>query len=52
MDVTKSDVAEWDFSAEGVADVLAKTGAKSIKAFLGLNSSDWSLPIHQQHLQP
>ena len=31
------------FKAAGVADVLAKTGAKSIKAFIGVNSSDWSV---------
>lgn len=35
--------ASITFKAAGVADVLAKTGAKSIKAFLGLNSSDWSV---------
>ena len=35
--------ASITFNVEGVADVLAKTGAKSIKAFLGLNSSDWSV---------
>lgn len=31
------------FKAAGVADVLAKTGAKSIKAFIGVNSNDWSV---------
>ena len=35
--------ASITFKVAGVADVLAKTGAKSIKAFLGLNSSDWSV---------
>ena len=35
--------ASITFKVAGVADVLAKTGTKSIKAFLGLNSSDWSV---------
>ena len=35
--------ASITFKVAGVADVLAKTGAKSIKAFIGVNSSDWSV---------
>ena len=35
--------ASITFKVAGVADVLAKTGAKSIKAFIGVNSNDWSV---------